>query len=71
MLVNIYESGYLDRNKAYKTSFLKGIVSGLGGVLGATIGLAILIWVLSLFGHIPLIGRFVDDVKDTVQTTKQ
>lgn len=67
MLVNIYESGYLDKNKSYKMSFLKGLAGGLGGVIGATIVVALLIWVLSLFQEVPLIGPFLDKVRTTVE----
>lgn len=67
MLVNIYESGYLDANKSYKMSFLKGLAGGLGGVIGATIVVALLIWVLSLFQEVPLIGPFLDKARTTVE----
>ena len=36
MMQNIYESGYIDKNTFYKMSFLKGVLGGLGGVVGAT-----------------------------------
>ena len=68
MLENIYESGYVDANQAYKTSFIKGILGGLGGVIGATIVVALLIWVLSLFQQVPLINHFVKNVRETVDT---
>ncbi len=71
MLVNIYESGYLDRNQSYKMSFIKGIMGGLGGVIGATIVVALVLWLLSLFQHVPLVGRFVDNARDTVKTEQQ
>lgn len=66
MLANIYESGYLDRNQAYKQSFIKGIVGGLGGAIGATVVLALVIWLLSLFSSVPLVGRLVENVRNTV-----
>lgn len=66
MLTNIYESGYVDRNKAYKTSFLKGLVSGVGGVVGATIVVALLLWFLSLFSSVPLVNRFTNNIQHTV-----
>ena len=66
MLVNIFESGYLDRPTAYKSSFIKGLLGGLGGVIGATIVVALLIWLLSLFQNVPLIGRLVENVEQTV-----
>jgi chromate transport protein ChrA len=68
MLVHIYETGYPDRKKLLKYSFLKGMVTGLGGVLGATILITALIWALSLFERIPLIGPFFDKVQTTVDT---
>lgn len=68
MVKNIYETGYLDRNTAYKMSFVKGVLGGLGGVLGATIVVALLMWFLSAFQDVPLVGRFVDTIRHTVQT---
>ncbi len=68
MLVNIYESGYLDRTKAYKTSFLKGVASGFGGVLGATLLIGLLLWVLSVFQNVPFVGQIVENVRQTIQS---
>lgn len=70
MMVNIYESGYLDKNRMYKMSFLKGLVSGLGGVLGATIIVALLIWLLTLFGHISILRPLTDNVRDTIESQR-
>lgn len=64
----IFETGYLDKNQAYKTSFFKGIFSGLGGVIGATLVAALIIWLLSFFGNVPLIGKFVTKVNQTINT---
>ncbi len=67
MLNNIYETGYIDHNQAYKYSFFKGLASGFGGVIGATIVVAILLWLLSAFKQVPFVGPFVDSIKQTVQ----
>lgn len=57
---------YADKKKLYRTAFVKGLFSGLGGVIGATVLVAMLLWSLSLFKEVPLIGNFVDSVKETV-----
>ena len=67
MLANIYESGYIDKNQMYKTSFVKGVVTGLGGVVGATIVVALLLWVLSLLNYTPL-RPLTERIQETVQT---
>jgi len=67
-LENIYLTGYVNRNEMLKMSFIKGLVTGFGGVIGATIVVAILAWFLSLFDTIPLIGPLVDKVETTVST---
>jgi hypothetical protein len=69
LISSVYESGYLDKKQSYKTSFIKGVFSGFGGVVGATVVVGVLLWVLSLFGSVPLIGRFTDRVEQTVQQT--
>jgi hypothetical protein len=68
MLESIYESGYIDRNKTYKMSFFKGVAAGFGGVIGATIIVAILLWTLNLFDQVPLLGPLTDKIQNTVET---
>lgn len=70
MLVSIYETGYINANQSYKSSFLKGVASGIGGVLGATLVIGALAWSLSLFKHVPLLGPITDTVKTTIQENK-
>lgn len=71
MLTNIYESGYIDRNQAYKMSFIKGLIAGLGGVLGATIVVAILLWILTLFSSVPFVGRFTENTRNTIDQSQK
>ena len=44
-----------------------GVLGGLGAVLGATLGLALLIWILSRLEVVPYIGKFVADIVKIVQ----
>lgn len=68
MLETLYETGYTNPKTLLKMSFLKGIAAGFGGVLGATILVALLAGILSLFDSMPLIGPLADKINDTVQT---
>lgn len=68
MLVSIYESGYINHNQHYKMSFVKGLLGGLGGAIGATIIFGLFLWVLSLFSNDPLLGRFVKSIQNTIET---
>lgn len=69
---NVIEELFYDFNvsraQIYKMNFFRGIFFGLGSVLGGTIVVALLIWVLSvLAGFIPPLENFFDGVTDTIQ----
>jgi len=68
IVASVYESGYLDAAKSYRMSFFKGIFQGLGAVVGATIVVAAVIWTLSLFSEVPLLGRLVENIEATITT---
>lgn len=48
------------------TNFLAGIFRGLGAVIGASIVIALIFWVLSLFAGMPIIGEYAAQMKETV-----
>lgn len=66
MVQNIYESGYLDRNATYKMSFLKGVFAGVGGVVGATVVVALLLWLLSALHYVPFLNQITDNVQCSI-----
>lgn len=55
------------RKQIYKLSLIKGILGGLGGIIGATVLVALIIWIMSIFESVPLLGPFVDAVERTIQ----
>lgn len=67
-VVDLYDALRPNRTALYRASFFKGVVGGLGGVIGATVGVALLLWLLSLFGQIPIVGHFIDTVRHTIQS---
>lgn len=61
-MADVYESGYINKRRLYKSAFIKGVLTGLGGVIGATVCVALLLWVLSFFDQLP----FVDAISDAI-----
>jgi hypothetical protein len=53
--------------EVYKMNFFRGIFLGVGTVLGGTLIIAIIIWILSLLTHVPGIGDFVQNIVNIVQ----
>ena len=68
-LDEIFNDMYENRHRIYKVNFFRGIFFGLGSVIGGTIILAAIIWILSLFVNFPLIGQFFQDTQSTLQET--
>jgi len=48
------------------TNFVAGIFRGLGAIIGASMFIAFLIWILTLFVDAPLVGEYAKTIKDTV-----
>lgn len=67
-LAALYDHINPDRKGMYRMAFLLGIVRGVGGVLGATIVIVILAWLLSLLGQIPFIGPIFENFESTIKT---
>ena len=64
---DFFNSGYVSKKQAFWFSFLKGVLSGAGGVIGGTVVISLLLWALSLFQTIPLLNHVVDTVRSTLQ----
>ena len=70
MLVELRDSDVYPGKGYYKAAFLKGVVGGFGGVIGATLLIAVLLWGLSFFTTVPILGRFVQNIQHSLQTNK-
>lgn len=51
-----------------KTASVRGFFTGIAGVIGATIGVTILIYILNLFGALPGIGQFFINIANQIST---
>lgn len=56
------------RAQVYVMNFVRGIFFGAGSVIGGTVIIALIIWFLSLLGHvIPPLGDFFNAVSHTLR----
>ena len=72
----VLEDLFYDFNKSraqvYKANFIRGIFFGFGSVLGGTLVVALLIWLLSWLADIPGgFGDFIQYIVNTVQSAKK
>ncbi|HEY2004424.1 MAG TPA: DUF5665 domain-containing protein [Candidatus Saccharimonadia bacterium] len=49
------------------SSFMRGLFAGLGGVVGATVGVALLVALLQLFGGFPVVGHWFTRAGQTIE----
>lgn len=63
----LFASEYINHHKLYVHNFIRGIVFGAGGVVGATVLIGLVVWILSLFDQAPLIGPFIENTKESIQ----
>lgn len=66
-LVSLYDTVNPNRAAVYRTALIRGILTGVGSVVGATVVVALLLWILSLFNNVPLVGGFVESIQSTVE----
>jgi hypothetical protein len=72
----VIEDLFYDFNRSrvtiYKMNFIRGIFLGAGTVIGGTLIIALIAWILSLLGHIiPPLGDFFDGISHTIETPKR
>lgn len=63
----LFTKDYISRKQLYYENFMRGIFFSIGGIIGATLVIALLIWLLSLFDQVPLIGPLFDKTKQTLE----
>ena len=64
----VLDTAGVSRKRMMINSFLKGLSAGFGAVIGGTILIALLLWVLGLLNQVPFLSQATDTVRDTIQT---
>ncbi|USN97032.1 MAG: hypothetical protein H6797_02465 [Candidatus Nomurabacteria bacterium] len=68
LLEELFNDFYDDRRHIYRMNFFRGIFFGLGSVLGGTVVVALVVWLLSLFVQIPGIGDAAQQAQSTLES---
>jgi len=59
------------RHQVYKVNFVRGICFGFGTVLGGTVVVAFIVWILGQFaGWFPPIGDYIHQIINAMQHAK-
>lgn len=69
ILEDLFYDFHRSRAQVYWMNFFRGIFFGVGTVIGGTLVVALVVWILSLFADIPGgFGDFVQYIVDIVQS---
>ena len=71
IIEEMFNDLYNDRRNIYIMNFIRGIFFGVGSVIGGTIIIGLIVWLLSIFVGIPGIGPAVEGVQESLQTTEK
>jgi len=68
ILEDLFYDFHRSRRQVYFMNFTRGIFFGVGSILGGTVIIALIVWILSLLVDIPGgIGDFIQNIINTVQ----
>lgn len=68
LIEDLFQDFHSSRRQIFEMNFIRGIFFGVGSVIGGTLVVAILAWILSLFTDAPgILGEFIQFIVDTVQ----
>jgi hypothetical protein len=69
LLEELLQDMYAHRRQIYQINFVRGLFFGLGSVLGGTILIALLVWLLPQLGAIiPFLSDFIQDILDALSS---
>lgn len=67
----LFNDIYAHRLRIYVVNFIRGVSFSVGGIIGATLVIALILWLLSLFSNVPVIGNFFHQTQETIQQGTQ
>ncbi len=71
MVEELFNDYWAHRRQVYRMNFVRGLMFGLGSALGGTVVLALAVWLLTQLLSLPLVGGYVQDVKNSINQSLQ
>lgn len=68
IIEELFYDFHRSRISVYWMNFFRGVFFGFGSIIGATIVVAIFIWIINLFTDIPGIGDYFEYVRQSVKS---
>lgn len=69
VLEELFNDLYSSRPRIYKLNFFRGVMFGAGSAVGGTLVLALIVWILSLFVNVPVIGELFENAQQSIEQT--
>lgn len=69
VLNELFNDMYDNRQNIYKVNFVRGIFFGLGSVIGGTVVVAVVVWALSFFVNVPVLGELFETTQQSIEQT--
>lgn len=63
-------AGYVSRKRLYVENFIRGIMFSVGSIIGATVVVGLIVWILSAFDTAPVIGHFIKSIQQSINSAK-
>ena len=71
LIEELFYDFHRNRHMVYKVNFVRGICFGFGTVLGGTVVVAFIIWILAQFaGWFHSIGDYINQIINAMQSTR-
>ncbi len=67
LIEELFNDFHSNRRQVYWMNFTRGLFFGFGTLLGGTVLVAFLIWILGQFDSLPFIGEYIRNIISTMK----
>jgi hypothetical protein len=71
MMEELFQDFYKHRRQIYVMNFVRGIFFGFGSVVGGTIVVALVLWILSALHYVPFLDNIVNATQQSLEQKHQ